>query len=216
MPPSSPASGGTFRRVFVIAACIAVLGLGACGFVELGPFLAQEDPLQKADAIVVLSGTPMRRPLEGADLYLAGYSPRIVLSRDTPEGGALALAERGIAFPHDVDRAREVLIQLGIPDDAIVIPQRIHDSTAAESVTLRELAQAHGWRRVIIVSSGYHLRRAAYAFRRELSGTGVEISMRATRYEEVEPDRWWRHRRDIREIVTEVPRLIAYVLGLGA
>ena len=216
MPPSTPAPGGTPRRILLLPACAAVLAPGAYGLVELGSFLAREDPLQKADAILVLSGTPMRRPLEAADLYLERYSPRIVLSRQTPEGGERALAARGIPFAEDVERAPDVFLRLGIPEDGIIIPTRIHDSTAAEAITLRELAQAHGWRRVIVVSSSYHLRRASFAFRRELRGTGVEVLMRGTRYDGMEPNRWWRHRRDIREIFPEVPKLVAYVLGLGA
>ena len=69
---------------------------------------------------------------------------------------------------------------------------------------------------MIIVSSKYHLRRAAFAFQRELRETNVQIVMRSTRYEGFEPVQWWRRRGDIREIVAELPKLVAYVLGLGA
>jgi uncharacterized SAM-binding protein YcdF (DUF218 family) len=215
MPPATPASGGKLRRTLLLAPFI-LIALGAYGFAELGAFLAKEDTLQKADAILVLSGTPMRRPLEAADLYFEGYGSRIVLTRQTREGGERALVERGVPFVEDVARARDVFIQLGIPEEAILLPERIHDSTAAEAITLRELTERHGWRRVIVVSSQYHLRRAGFAFRRELRGTGVQVMMRGTRYDGLEPNRWWRRRGDIREIVPEVPKLIAYLLGLGA
>ena len=215
MPPSRPAPGGTFRRT-LLAVSLVVLALGLYGLVHLGSFLAKEDALQYADAILVLSGSPMTRPLEGADLYLAGYAPRIVLTRDQPAGGMPALAARGILFISRVTRAHVVFLQLGIPHEAIVVPGRVHRSTAAEAVTLRELATREGWRRVIIVSSKYHLRRAGFALRRELRGTDIQIVMRSTRYEGFEPDQWWRRRGDIREIVCELPKLLAYLLGLGA
>jgi uncharacterized SAM-binding protein YcdF (DUF218 family) len=214
MPPSRP-SGGTLRRTYLLVTTAAI-ALGMYGFDQLGPFLAKEDALQKADAIVVLAGTPMRRPLEAADLYLAGYGSRIVLTRQTREGGERALVERGIQFPEDIARTRDVFLQIGIPAEAIVIPQRIHNSTAAEAITARELAERYGWRRVIVVSSKYHMRRAGFAFRRELRGTSVEVLMRGTRYDGLEPHQWWRRRDDLREIVPEVPKLVAYVLGLGA
>ena len=215
MPPPTPAPGGTFRRPFLAVSLIVVV-LGLYGFFQLGPFLAKEDALRKADAILVLSGTPLRRPLEAADLYLAGYAPRIVLTRETEEAGASALAARGIPFAEDVTRAHGVFLQLGIPNEAIVIPEQLHGSTAAEAITLRELAARQGWRLVIIVSSKYHLRRAGFALRRELRGTDIQIVMRGTRYEGFEPDQWWRRRADIREIIPELPKLVAYVLGLGA
>ena len=157
----------------------------------------------------------MTRPLEGADLYLAGYAPVIVLSGDQPPIGMPALAERGILFIGGATRTYGVYRQLGIPDDAIVIPERIHANTADEAVTLREMAARERWNRVIVVSSTYHLRRAAFALRRELRGTDVEVLMRKTRYEPFEPIDWWRRRRDIRAVVEELPRLVAYVMGLG-
>ena len=152
MPPPTPAPGGTLRRT-ILAVSLVVVALGVYGFFQLGPFLAKEDALQQADAILVLSGSAMVRPLEGADLYLAGYAPRIVLTRDQPAGGMPALAARGILFITPVTRTHGVFLQLGIPHEAIVIPERIHGSTAAEAITLRELAARHDWHRVIIVSS---------------------------------------------------------------
>lgn len=215
MTPAARAPGGAPRRIILIAAPLLLL-VAAYGFSGLGVFLAREDPIEKADAIFVLAGTSMRRQLEGADLYLAGFSPRIVLSRETPERGLQELRARGIALDDDVARVRDVFLRLGIPADAILTPDRIHDSTAAEAVTLRELVQAHAWRRVIVVTSRYHLRRAGYALRRELRGSPAEVLMHPTRYERFEPERWWRRRSDIREIIPEVPKLLAYVLGLGA
>ena len=215
MPPSTLTRGGTLRRV-VLALSLLAVGCGVYGFLHLGSFLAKEDPLRPADAIFVLSGTSMSRPLEGADLYQEGYAPRIVLSSDQPPIGMPALAERGILFVTGAARAHGVFLQLGIPNEAIIIPERIHANTAAEAVTLKEMAEHERWNRVIIVSSRYHLRRAAFAFRRELRETDVQVLMRRTRYENFDPDEWWRRRRDIRAVVEELPRLLAYVIGFGA
>lgn len=87
---------------------MVALAFGAYGFLERGGFLAAEDPLQKADAIFVLAGSRMNRQLEAADLYLEGYSPRIVLSRQIRERAEVALMARGISIPEDVEQARDV------------------------------------------------------------------------------------------------------------
>jgi len=215
MPLRPSAPGGPLRRI-VIALCAVVLASGVYGCRELGWFLATEDPVEKADAVFVLAGSRMNRQLEAADLYLQGYSPRIVLSRQVRERAELVLAERNLSIPEDVEDAREVLLRFGIPEAAVVIPARVHSSTAAEAMTLRELSAAHGWRRVIVVSSKYHLRRAGFAFRRELRGTGVDVRMRGTRYDTSDPERWWRNRADLRTVVPEALKLVAYVFGLGA
>jgi uncharacterized SAM-binding protein YcdF (DUF218 family) len=215
MPPHRPSFGGSLRRI-VLSVCALVLVLALYGFVELGAFLATENPLQKADAIVVLAGSRLQRQLEAADLYLAGYAPRIVLTREIRDPAEVALSERGVEVREQADRIRDIFLQLGIPNDAVVIPAAAHDSTAAEAITVRELSVAHGWRRLLVVSSKYHLRRAGFAFRRELSGTDVEVLMRGTRYDRSDPERWWRHRADLREVGPEALKLVAYVLGLGA
>ena len=218
VPPFRSRAGGSLRlRLILVILVVAAAGVAASAFVQLGPFLTKEDPLAKADAIFVLAGTRMVRPLEAADLYLEGYAPRLVMTRDMQEEPALNdIARRGHPFAPDAERARDVFVSMGIPRDAIIIPDRFHDSTAEEAVTLRELAANQRWRHVIVVTSKYHLRRAAFAVRRELRGTNVAVTMRASRYDPMRAERWWTRRAEIRWVASEVPKLVAYALGLGA
>jgi uncharacterized SAM-binding protein YcdF (DUF218 family) len=199
-----------------VAALLLVLlaGAGVYGCVHAGQFLAREDPLQPADAIFVFAGSQAERPLEGADLFQAGLAPIIVLTRDMAERELAHAAMRGVRLPSRFDIARDLLDQLGIPDDALILPERLHDNTAEEAATLRQLALEHGWRRVIVVSSTYHLRRVALACRRELRGTGVQIVARSSRYDESTPTGWWRRRSDIRWVVSELTKLAAYTLAI--
>lgn len=190
--------------------------LGAYAFVHLGTFLAREDPLSKADAIFVLAGTQMTRPLEGADLYLEGYAPRLVLSREYLEPAFAIIERRGAPLSSQVERSRDVLIKLGVPPAALLLPDKLHGSTAAEAITVRELSQTNRWRTVIVVSSKYHLRRARFAMQRELSEAGVQVLMRGSRYDDATPERWWTQRSDIRDMLSELPKFAAYALGLGA
>lgn len=218
MPPTRNRAGGPLRlRLILALVVLAAAAFGAYGFTRLGSFLTTEDTLRKADAAFVLAGTRLVRPLEAADLYLEGYAPRVVMTRDLQEEGALKdMAGRGHPFAGDAERARDVFVEMGIPRDAILIADRIHDSTAEEAITLRELAVKHRWRHVIVVTSKYHLRRAALAVRRELRGTNVTVTMRASRYDSMRAERWWTRRAEIRWVVSEVPKLVAYALGLGA
>jgi uncharacterized SAM-binding protein YcdF (DUF218 family) len=184
--------------------------------VNVGRFLTKEDPIQKADAIAVLAGTRLDRPLEGVDLYQAGYAPSIVLTYEVPERALVEATRRGAVLPVEADEARDVMITLGVPASAIIQPARIHENTAQEAQTLRELARQHGWHRIIVVTSPYHLRRAGFAIRRELEGTGVAVEMHGTRYEPANPARWWTSRDDMRWVLDEGAKLVAYELGLGA
>lgn len=215
MPPPVTRPGGRFRR-FVAIALLAVIAAGAYAFLNVGRWLSPQQSVQKADAIFVFAGTVAERPLEAADLYAAGYAPRILITRDTPEPAVLVAGTRGASLPQRFELNREMLLKLGVPESSLIVPERIHDNTASEAQTLREVALRLGWKRVIVVSSTYHLRRVAIACRRQLRGTGIELVFRGTRYDPAVPDRWWTRRNDIRWVVSEAPKVIAYWLRLGA
>jgi uncharacterized SAM-binding protein YcdF (DUF218 family) len=203
------------KKPLLIAALLGVFAIGAFTFAGLGRFMAREDPLQKADAIFVFAGKYVERPLEAADLYQDGYAPRIVVTRATLDQATFELERRRVRIPTEYDLTAEMLEQVGVPDSALVSPQFVHDNTAEEARTLRELALQHGWRRVIVVSSKYHLRRVSLAVRRQLRGTNVDVIVRGSRYDPSTPDRWWTRRSDIRLLATEVPKLMAYTIGIG-
>jgi uncharacterized SAM-binding protein YcdF (DUF218 family) len=108
------------------------------------------------------------------------------------------------------------MLQLGVSEDAIAFLPGRPDSTAEEAVLTHRLAVSSGWRRIIVVTSKQHTRRARLAFRRELHGTDVGLVVRASRYDTADPAHWWRTRSGLRDTASEWIRLIAYSAGLGA
>jgi uncharacterized SAM-binding protein YcdF (DUF218 family) len=207
---------GTFiRRAAVVAAVFLLLG-GMWLVLEGGRFLVHEDPLEHADAIFVLAGTRLERPLESVDLYKSGWAPLIVLSPGFTEPAERLVLDRGISFPIEAELTRNALIQLGVPASAIVADQGSVDNTASEANLLRGMVIARHWHRVIVVTSKYHTKRAGFAFRRGLAGTGATPIMRASKYDPFDPPHWWRHRSDVRYGGREWIALILYWCGLAA
>jgi uncharacterized SAM-binding protein YcdF (DUF218 family) len=203
------------RRAGVFAALALVLG-GVWVQLEGGRFLQHEDPLEHADAIFILAGSRLERPLEGVDLYKAGWAPLIVLSPGRPEPAERLVRARGIQFPLESELQRDALIHLGVPASAILADDASVDNTAGEANLLRAMVIARHWHRVIVVTSKYHTRRAGFAFRRGLAGTGATPIMRASRYDPFDPAQWWRNRADVRFGGREWIALILYWLGLSA
>jgi len=201
------------RLVFV---AVAALALAAALFLPFaGRLLARADPLQHADLIMVLGGARIERWLEAVDLYKEGWAPAIVLSPGQVSPLEAGLHARGVRYPREGDPARDAILALGVPADrTLVLPDGV-DNTAAEAALLRKTYPPGSIRRLIVVTSSYHVRRARYAFTRELEGSGVAVIVRASRYDDAQPARWWRHRRDIRFMMSELPKLAAYLAGLG-
>lgn len=122
------------------------------------------------DAIVVLGGgtglTPRRGPELGssgdrvalaAELYRAGVTRTLVTS-----GGSI----KGLDVPRDLSRETEtVWRRLGVPEEAIVRVEGPRN-TAEEAEAYRKLIAERGWRRVGLVTSGTHMRRAEREMRK--------------------------------------------------
>ncbi len=195
-------------RILIIAA------LAMVSFVYLGRLVTHEDPLQRADAIYVLGGSWADRWLEAVDLERAGYAPLIVLSRDYRGGAELRLESEGIHVPTETDIARDIIVnKLHLPESALIVLPTEVDNTAQEAVAIRSVAAQQGWHRLIVITDRPSTRRAGFAMRREL-GPSIEVIMRAPRTNAYDPDHWWWTRQEFRGTFYEVPKILAYWLGL--
>jgi uncharacterized SAM-binding protein YcdF (DUF218 family) len=174
-----------------------------------------EDPLERSDVIVVLAGARTDRWLEAVELHREGHAPRIVLSRGESDGGEEYLRARGIRLPDYTEIASDAMVRLGVPREAILVLPEEPANTAQEASAFGRMLKREGWRRVTVVTSKLHTRRARFAFRRELADTGVEVCVRASRFDRTDPDRWWRRRQDLREVLIESVKLLTYLCGLG-
>lgn len=202
-----------FRILSILTLVLLAAAAAACPFA--GRYLIVEQPLRPADAIVVLAGAQVERWLEAVDLYKEKVSPQVFLSGGAIEPAVALLRERGISYPRDAELARNAIIQLGVPAAAVhVIPQAL-DNTAQEAAVTREIAVAQHWKSVLIVTSKFHTRRSLFAFERAFKGTGIRIDVRASRYDTLQAEGWWKRRPEARWVLLEWLKLVAYRLGLG-
>src|SRR5580692_5667280 len=109
------------RRRIVLGVAVMLL-LGAAIFLlGIGRWLVLEDPLEKAQAIAVLSGRMPLRAIEAAKLYREGYAPKVWLTHSAEPGETLKAM--GISFVSEDAYNVEVLRHEGVPADAIRVLQ---------------------------------------------------------------------------------------------
>lgn len=194
-------------------ACAAVALLAALSAAALGYagrwLLLPQHPVA-ADAIIVLAG-PFERSIYAADLYHQRYASKIYLSVAAPDAGALKVEALGIPLPRDFDVHRQVLIRKGVPPGDILSFGRGSLSTAEEAEVLRQL---FGQARVglLVVTSPYHARRAKLTLERAFAGSGVNVTVVATPYEEFRVD-WWRSQDAARNVLLELAKIAYYLVG---
>ena len=112
------------------------------------PILSVTSKLQTADAIVVLGGEPVVRAEYAARLATNGLAPRVIVSG------------RG-----DCESNRRVLVQRGVAVKSIEL-ECASRSTQENALETVKLLRAQKCRRVIIVTSWFHSRRALSSFRK--------------------------------------------------
>ena len=147
--------------------------------------------LPQADAVVVLGGAvqpsmaaagypnlgaAVDRVWHAARIYHAGRAQRVIVS-----GGNLPWDGSAISEAASI---RSLLVELGVPEGAIVLEQ-LSRTTRENALFTKELLEAVGLKRVLLVSSALHMRRALGTFR----ALGVDALPAPTDFEATRRDR---------------------------
>jgi uncharacterized SAM-binding protein YcdF (DUF218 family) len=198
-----------WRIVLVATAglCIVVIGI----FLGVGHWLVVEDPLEKAHAIVVLSGRMPLRAQEAAKLYRGGYAPEIWLTR--PREPTASLQTVHIAYLGEDFYNTRVLMQEGVPSTAIHVLEPDIDNTADEMRTIVEELRRKNRFSVIIVTSKVHTRRVRTLWRKLSAGYGRAF-VHGAQADAFDPPHWWRTSKDALDVVREVLGLLNAWAGL--
>lgn len=199
-----------WRRVFVAFLLLAFLWLISW----LGArWLIVSAPLERADAIVILSGssTLAERTQHAAHLYFQNRSQKILLTTDNQQGGWSSVKQRNPYF-HEI--AVEELTRLGVPLQNVEVVVRPHvTSTWDEAQVIRDYSKTNNLRSILIVTSGYHSRRALWTFRTLLQNTNTQVGLDPveTGIQTPQPATWWLYPRGWQLVLVEHLKLIYYL-----
>jgi uncharacterized SAM-binding protein YcdF (DUF218 family) len=190
------------RNLRIVLGLAGVSVLGAVVFLLcVGRWLVVEDPLEKAQAIVVLSGRMPLRAIEAAKLYREGYAPKVWLTRSTEPGATLEAM--GISYTGEEVYNVRVLMQEGVPADAIRVLQPAIINTADEIAAVSRALEKEKGSTVILVTTKVHTRRVRILWHRLAVGRGQAL-VRAASDDPFEPTRWWRTTGDALDVVREL------------
>lgn len=167
----------------VVAMTVLLLAIGYTPLiVEPSRSLIRNDPLPpNADAIVVLAGgtnddglilpQATDRLLKGLELLNSGIAPVLVLPREADSIGNRLVTSRD-------DHERIVALVRGARSKVVL--SGLTRSTRDEAVRTAMLFRARGWKRVVVVTSPLHTRRACATFEK----MGMTVSCVAAEWRE--------------------------------
>jgi uncharacterized SAM-binding protein YcdF (DUF218 family) len=173
-----------------------------------------DDPAEKSDAILVLSGGEPGRAWGAADLYNRRLGDYVMVTKERPENEESELLERGIEWVDSRGNYVRVLRGLGVPKEKIILVDPPVDSTLDELQRVRQVCLEHNWRSLIIVTANYHTRRtrmaARYAF-----GPEFRVAVVPSPHGGLNTNAWWKNHADVRTFLIEFEKLVAYTLYIG-
>lgn len=161
---------------------------------ETGRLLMVDETLAPADAIVVLGDDNYagERARHAAKLYRERWAPRVVAS------GRYIRPYASVA-----DLIQRDLVQNGVPAEHILAARSRVENTREEAFEMRRIIREQRWRRVIVVTSNFHTRRARYIFYRALD-PGTELLISAAEDSGFPIQNWWESRTGWKIFVREV------------
>ncbi|MGA9452519.1 MAG: YdcF family protein [Verrucomicrobiia bacterium] len=163
------------------------------------------DPVTKADAIVILGGGLENRPFAAAKLFHDGVAPQILYMnvRFSPA------EEMGIILP-EREQTRRILLSNNVPETAMTMIGTNVASTYDESMAVRAWIEKSGAKTIIIPTDPFHTRRARWVFGRELENTKTEIHVVAINPVRYQVKDWWRHEEGVIAFQNEAIKYLYY------
>jgi uncharacterized SAM-binding protein YcdF (DUF218 family) len=190
---------------------VSILIVGLVGFLRAGRWLTVDDPLSKADVILVLSGGLPYRAEEGARVFTSGYAPEVWVSR--PDSPAARMETLGVRYVGEEEYNREILIHEGVPETAIhVLPETVINTEQEVDEAAREM-RLQRKARIIIVTSPQHTRRVKAVWKTVVGGE-LKMMIHAAHDDPFDADHWWRNTRDVFSVVRETLGLVNAWAGL--
>jgi uncharacterized SAM-binding protein YcdF (DUF218 family) len=182
--------------IFAVAV-ILLLVFHAPVLAALGNFLVKAGPPQKADVIVVLAGDGFgHRILTAGELIQQGYAANALISG--PDGNY------GI---YECDLAIPFAVRSGDPESYFTHLEHHARSTAEEAHAVVEKLHEMGAKRVILVTSNYHTRRAGKIFHR--AAPDINFILVAAPDQFFKPGSWWHNREASKTFLFEWMKTIA-------
>jgi vancomycin permeability regulator SanA len=205
---SRPRSGTTSERGGIFFKLLFLLSFAVLVFLVYlarhplmrmaGHFWIVDDTPVASDAIVVLGDDNYQadRATRAAELMKAGWAPRVIAS------GRYLRAYASIAELEERD-----LVARGVPETAVVRFAHYGEDTRGEAAALGQFIASKGWKRIIVVTSNYHTRRARYICERSFP-PGTTLHMVAASDTDFDPDSWWEHRKGVKIFAHELAGMI--------
>ena len=163
------------------------------------------DPVETADAVMVLGGGAQYRAFAAAKFYGDKRVPKVLF----PDI-ALSPEEAGRTISHETDLIARVLTHEGVPVSAQETIGKGVTSTRDEILAVREWARQNGARTIIVPTDPFHTRRLSRLGQKLFAGSDTRLVVVAVDLPGYRWQEWWQHDRGVLSFQNELIKGVLY------
>lgn len=164
-----------------------------------------DEPVIKADAVVVLGGGAQNRPFAAADMVARGVTTNVLIAQVKPN----PTDKLGLTSVES-DLSRAVLLKKGVPPAFIRSLGTNVNSTYDEARAVRAWAAQHRPRVIVIPTDLFHTRRVNWLMEKQLRDLHVDVRVVAVNPDEYNRTNWWKEERGIIAFQNELIKNLLY------
>lgn len=202
------------RRWLILGATLALILTLYIGSDRLLPLPARwldvGDRPRRADYVLVLGGDAGTRAVAAAMLVRRKYASTVLVPRTVD-----CRAPDQMVPPPEHELIRRVLVRCGVAEHAIRYLEGRVDSTYDEILALAKVLDGAPDKRVLVVTNGYHTRRARWVLHRGLGAKARQAMVVSAPVEAYSVENWWRSEEGFQTVVGEFVKLTIYGARYG-
>ncbi len=193
-----------YEFMIVLVGCVLLFATSRLWLPAIGHWLnvPPSADLSQADAIVVLAGGGPERMYHGITLYHEGAAPELWYTGDMPSPELPSFNQGRMG--------KQYAIEQGIPAGDIFLLKST--STWEDAQAIVAMVEQRNIKRLIVVTSWYHSRRALCVVRHHLventvgkeDGRSVELRFSPAPTSVYTPESWWKHEHGLISVVNEL------------
>lgn len=206
------------QKIYVVSIFLFCVVTGICFlsgriFKFFGETLICDDPPIKSDAAIILNTGVEYYPrlIEAASVYKKGLAKKIVINGNRKTDSLRELEVKGFerCCPWYEDTIR-ILEVLDVPGSD-VLPVSAEDAydTVSEAEAVGGEMVAQGYKKIILITSKFHTRRAAHIWK-EMYKEKLDITSVSAKSDPFDPSSWWKQGRQVRWVLAEYGAWIFY------
>lgn len=197
------------KGLLVFLTFVALIVIGISFYLQPNDFSGCSDKPDSscaaADAVVVVSGGDTKaRAQKGIDLYKDGWAHTIVFSG----------AAQDKSGPSNAEAMRRQAVAAGVPTKSILIDEEAVN-TQQNAENTQSILASNNIKTAILVTSGYHQRRASLELQKQTYDTGIVIRNWPVSSDKDWSQFWWATPRGWWLAGGELAKVVAFYTGAG-